>query len=653
VGLKEEAVFDKDYKTYDPKTKTFVYDEVEVKTKEVQVEEYVDTIISVEPNTPTPFRVEFDVPPNSQGKFDIELTFYVHGEEVTEILDPWYQTDYFLYRRQITDLQVMQPINSSGTYAASDIDNNGTDEWIYGDNCSAGSMQIYYNDSTNFAIIANDSTECYWFSTTPLDMGSSVVPDNLVFYMPFDNVETEAIDFVNELNATLHNTPTQEATGKVNNAYFWNSTNSEYGEITDSAGLLQFEAGTQDFSICAWAKQLDYTDGNNNFIIDYRDGWHDGWSFQYTKESGDYYHLQLDARDVYCAAISDNDWHHICMVVDRDGNGQCYMDGAASGSPVGMGSEVMAITTTTPNLARHRYETNRWFDGYMDELRIYNKTLTLAEIKEIMDMNATLGSQQQQPIVITVNSVQNQNIYKTTHVVNVTTDSHSNCTLYWNGTVLADDEYEVLEHTWTRTNLSGNYSTINVSCTSNLSYTLPATTDNWWIAMSETFCTNPLTLSSETACRQETGVQLDIDAQGAYKLKLTVRTDDESEDMKFNVTPSGSQTLNITISDTNLAEGHNITLNLTRSGDISELVLKLPIENSQDCSYDTNQENTFKVTDYANCYFEIEDVKSNELIYYLWYSHKWDWNNIPYLVQKSIEAGEPYYILHSKTKETS
>ena len=81
--------------------------------------------------------------------------------------------------------------------------------------------------------------------------------------------------------------------------------------------------------------------------------------------------------------ISDGQWHHIVVTVDKSANQTIYVDGSAQ-DPESVTSVGNINTDDVDVIAIGRYHhTNAWkryFSGSIDDVRIYNKVLTTTEI---------------------------------------------------------------------------------------------------------------------------------------------------------------------------------------------------------------------------------------------------------------------------------
>ena len=80
------------------------------------------------------------------------------------------------------------------------------------------------------------------------------------------------------------------------------------------------------------------------------------------------------------ALPSDSEWHHISVVFSETG-----VVGYADGSVIGSSANTQNfITSTAPFLIGVNHaENNKFFDGLIDEVRIYNRALSPAEVKQL------------------------------------------------------------------------------------------------------------------------------------------------------------------------------------------------------------------------------------------------------------------------------
>jgi hypothetical protein len=232
-------------------------------------------------------------------------------------------------------------------------------------------------------------------------------PEGLVSYWTMDETSgTTFTDIVSGNNATLHNTTIDPIAGKVDGGNFFTFTdgigpgNGQYATAPDN-DIYSFPANS-GFTISYWLKftEIQYgLNGGQDHLIISKGDWNNGgpntsfWasgvngsgfiSFMLTDESGN--KTDLEGRVYGQDNFDDNQWHHVACV--RNGvTDECmiYVDGRVTDSKVvdySVGwnnSAPIYIGSLTNGSPQYFY----W--GGMDELAIFNKALTKAEIDEII-----------------------------------------------------------------------------------------------------------------------------------------------------------------------------------------------------------------------------------------------------------------------------
>lgn len=155
---------------------------------------------------------------------------------------------------------------------------------------------------------------------------------------------------------------------------------NDYVTLVAQEFPLRFDSGTQDFSVCAWVKRNAW--GAVHTVASKLDAADDGWVlfFTGTEEIA----FSVDAVDIIGAtAVLDGRWHHVAAVIDRDGNGQLYLDGAADGVAVAIGGEVMATTTAVRVGAESFGAAANKFPGDVHSIDIWPRILTPTEVAHL------------------------------------------------------------------------------------------------------------------------------------------------------------------------------------------------------------------------------------------------------------------------------
>lgn len=164
--------------------------------------------------------------------------------------------------------------------------------------------------------------------------------------------------------------------GKWNSALDFDGTD-DYVSVSDTA-ILRFDNAVDDFSLFAWVKR---TTTGTEYILSKEDADNDGWRLMI--DASNLVVCSQDATDVSSSSsITDTNWHLIGCTIDRDGNGQVYIDGVANGAAVAMGTDAMA-TTSAIRIGTRSYTSTSYFNGLIDDVRIYPYAITAAQAKTL------------------------------------------------------------------------------------------------------------------------------------------------------------------------------------------------------------------------------------------------------------------------------
>ena len=209
-------------------------------------------------------------------------------------------------------------------------------------------------------------------------------PAGLVSWWPG---EGNANDIVGTNNGTLYN-GVGFAPGVVGQAFSFNGSSNSYVEVADSPALQLTNAVT----IECWAKRLntaevhilvekggDWTGGQTDYELGLND----------TDSGGSHFGFSFAGGWRGCAVTPDTAWHHYAAVA---ANGQAnpilYIDGVPQPIVYSGGPSTMDLFASTRALhigAQLDPQTG-WFkysDTVIDELSIYSRALTAAEIQAI------------------------------------------------------------------------------------------------------------------------------------------------------------------------------------------------------------------------------------------------------------------------------
>ena len=154
---------------------------------------------------------------------------------------------------------------------------------------------------------------------------------------------------------------------------------NDYVYVADNAGL-RFDSGTQDFTVELWMRR---NQTGIEYFIDKRDANNDGYTFGFG--SSDRFFMSIDNNDTKTdIVIIDTNWHHLVAVVDRSDKVKLYVDGVEgtyNSQPIITG-DAMATTTELAIGTVSYTVLAAPFNGTIDEVRIYNRSLSASEVSQ-------------------------------------------------------------------------------------------------------------------------------------------------------------------------------------------------------------------------------------------------------------------------------
>ena len=169
--------------------------------------------------------------------------------------------------------------------------------------------------------------------------------------------------------------------GKLGNALHFDGVD-DYVVIPGYKGIT----GTASRTCCAWIKTSDSTWWKD--II----GWGNieagqRWLVTISPEG----FVQIAVVDGYqrgTMAVNDGQWHHIAVVLADDGSPstneiKIYIDGIQEGSYSTLTAPINTGSTPNVQIGFYNDTSNRYFNGLIDDVRIYDRALSAAEIAKI------------------------------------------------------------------------------------------------------------------------------------------------------------------------------------------------------------------------------------------------------------------------------
>jgi len=248
--------------------------------------------------------------------------------------------------------------------------------WDFGDGASGSgetTAHRYSSEGNYLAVLSvtdNDGKTIRYNMTITVD--DSIVPE-LMFYLNFDNNinDLSKYEFYGSWNP--YNKEDYSA-GKVGSAGVFN------GDSYLNFGVHSEHEGMSELTLMSWVKPSSYGASNQNIISK----GNNAYRIRMTTSGKIWYYLKNNQGDTVTATVSSpiiplNDWTHVVLTYSGS-TIKVYANGVSVHSNSWSGE----IASPSTNLYIGTYSgTSEFFDGLIDEVKIYDKALSTQEIQEI------------------------------------------------------------------------------------------------------------------------------------------------------------------------------------------------------------------------------------------------------------------------------
>lgn len=199
---------------------------------------------------------------------------------------------------------------------------------------------------------------------------------NLVHYWPFNGNMNDAVTSgaINATNCSSEATLTTDRFGNANSAYYFDGDDIMSIGSAGNFGASSFTANMWICTNCnatAWNTLIRTEDASGG----------NGWYIWFNNSKIEIW----DTGNIYSSdtKINDGIWHMITFVQDADNKvGQLYVDGVFKGG-YSMDTVPNVTNASTHVLGSGRTIPYCTYVGKMDEVRLYNKALTAAEVEAL------------------------------------------------------------------------------------------------------------------------------------------------------------------------------------------------------------------------------------------------------------------------------
>ena len=193
---------------------------------------------------------------------------------------------------------------------------------------------------------------------------------------------TTVVDSAGSNAGTVQNGAVSGAVGKLGNAISFDGMN-DY--VSTSLGPISNNLGNS-FTLAAWVKNSNVSDGWGWII-----GESAGGTFLFGKQgSEDAIHVNMDGiisgtKIANSGGVFDGNWHNVVLVRDST-DMKLYVDGGFRSATTVSNT----VTTCTGNVSIGRRGNGEYWRGSVDEVAIYNRALSAAEI--VSHYNSGVGT---------------------------------------------------------------------------------------------------------------------------------------------------------------------------------------------------------------------------------------------------------------------
>ncbi|MBN1514941.1 hypothetical protein JXA32_00075 [Candidatus Sumerlaeota bacterium] len=251
---------------------------------------------------------------------------------------------------------------------------------------ATGVTDDVYSDTT-----ADESTVYFYVVSAVNGLGESddsdeadVIVSDLVAWLKFDETDGDAASDSsgNAWDGALINSPAWSE-GELSNSLAFSSGSSQFVTLPE-----RVVSGLGDFTICAWVNVTSFeswprifdfgTDTSNYMFLTTQ---YSGSSalMRFAIRTASVSEQQIDSS----TAISAGVWTHVAVTLSGS-TGRLYINGTQVGSNPSMTLNPASLGNTTQNYLGKSQWDDPYFNGALDDLRIYSRALSVAELTALV-----------------------------------------------------------------------------------------------------------------------------------------------------------------------------------------------------------------------------------------------------------------------------
>lgn len=152
---------------------------------------------------------------------------------------------------------------------------------------------------------------------------------------------------------------------------------------TQSASRAVVSTAVDNFSVVAWVKVTAYPEAGVAAVI-FNNGAHDGNGYQLRITDTGVFNFDISfvANLSSGYTLNTGQWYQVA-VIRSGGTAQCYVDGVAQGSTSASTPNAISNFTTIGASQVAAGTVSRFFNGVVDDVRLYNRAITTTELTQL------------------------------------------------------------------------------------------------------------------------------------------------------------------------------------------------------------------------------------------------------------------------------
>jgi len=257
-------------------------------------------------------------------------------------------------------------------------------------------ITIGSSDWITTSLLTNVTAEIGDANFTHLNVSNTAPYDSLVGYWNFDG------DLENTELATAYDWSGEGNDGTMVGNAVVNSSGGRYGDGALFDGDLDYvDMGTPEsldfgtnmnFSVSAWVYSISDLGGNRKYVYTKRGGSCAGYTysgFEFAVGYEDlYFYLDDGPTELVVSTTTNpisnsNQWYHVSFVANTT-KGVLYLNGVAIGNPTDISSvNNVSAPNCAANIGKRSDSSNNEWNGSIDDVMIFNTSLTSAQITAI------------------------------------------------------------------------------------------------------------------------------------------------------------------------------------------------------------------------------------------------------------------------------